>query len=49
MLITYVTNRGKTMVMVHIGAGHRNNSAIFPNPELIRENLSAKHLSISTY
>ena len=37
------------MVMVHRGAGHSNNNAIFSNPELIRGNLSAKRLSISTY
>ena len=48
VLITYVTNRVKAMVMVHIRAGHSNN-AIFPNPVLIRGNLSAKCLLISTY
>ena len=37
------------MVMVHRGAGHSNNNAIFSNPELIRGNLSVKRLSISTY
>ena len=49
VLITYVTNRGKATVMVHIGAGHSNNNPIFPNSELIRGNLSAKHLAVSTY
>ena len=49
VLITYVTNRGKATVVVHRGAGHSNNNAIFPNPELIRGNLSAKRLSVSTY
>ena len=28
VLITYVTNRGKTRVMLHIGAGHGNNCQI---------------------
>ena len=28
MLITYVTNRGKARVMLHIGAGHSNNCQI---------------------
>ena len=28
VLITYVTNRGKARVMLHIGAGHTNNSQI---------------------
>ena len=28
VLITYVTNRGKARVMLHIGAGHSNNSQI---------------------
>ena len=28
VLITYVTNRGKASVMLHIGAGHDNNSQI---------------------
>ena len=28
VLITYVTNRGKAIVMLHIGAGHRNNCQI---------------------
>ena len=32
-------------MMLHIEAGHSNNNAIFPNPELIRGNLSAKPLS----
>ena len=27
-LITYVTNRGKVWVMLHIGAGHSNNCQI---------------------
>ena len=31
VLITYVTNRGKARVMLHIGAGHTNNSQIIPN------------------
>ena len=48
-LITYVTNREKARVMLHIGVGRSNNNAIFPNPELIGGNLSAKPLSISTY
>ena len=26
VLITYITNRGKARVMLHIGAGHTNNS-----------------------
>ena len=49
VLITYVTNMGKATVMVHIGAGHIDNNPIFPNPVLIRANLSAKRHSISTY
>ena len=28
VLITYVTNKGKARVMLHIGAGHRNNCQI---------------------
>ena len=28
VLITYVTNRGKTRVMLHIGAGHSNNCQV---------------------
>ena len=28
VLITYVTNRGKATVMLHIGAGHNNNCQI---------------------
>ena len=28
VLVTYVTNRGKARVMLHIGAGHTNNSQI---------------------
>ena len=28
VLITYVTNRGKARVMLHIGAGHRNSCQI---------------------
>ena len=28
VLITYVTNRGKARVMLHIGAGHSNNCQI---------------------
>ena len=28
LLITYVTNRGKARVMLHIGAAHSNNSQI---------------------
>ena len=31
VLITYVTNRGKARVMLHIGAGHTNNSQIIRN------------------
>ena len=31
VLITYVTNRGKARVMLHIGAGHTNNSQLIPN------------------
>ena len=30
VLITYVTNRGKARVMLHIGAGHGNNCQIIP-------------------
>ena len=30
VLITNVTNRGKTRVMLHIGATHTNNSQIIP-------------------
>ena len=30
VLITYVTNMGKANVMLHIGAGHTNNSQIIP-------------------
>ena len=40
---------GMAGVMLHIGAGHRDNNAIFPKPALIRGNLSAMPLSISTY
>ena len=28
VLITYITNRGKAKVMLHIGAGHSNNCQI---------------------
>ena len=31
VLITYVTNRGKARVMLHMGAIHTNNSQIIPN------------------
>ena len=30
VLISYVTHRGKARVMLHIGAGHTNNSQIIP-------------------
>ena len=45
-LLTHVTKRENAL---HIGAGHSNNNAIFPDPELIRGNLSAEPLSISAY
>ena len=41
--------QGEGRVMLHTEAGHSNNNAIFPNPWLIRGNLSARPLSISTY
>ena len=42
VLIAYITNRGKARVMLHTGAGHSKNNAMFPNLDLIRGNLSAK-------
>ena len=43
-----VTNTEKAGVMLHIGASHSNNNAKCLNLELIRGNLSAKPLLIST-
>ena len=48
VLITYITNRGKARVMLHMGAGHKNNCQIILNLfgyDMFCNNLQYKKIS----